>query len=305
MANQTTNYKLKKPLSSEFYNIEDHNGNMDIIDTTMKAIADDAKPSGTKTTPVDADKLILSDSAASSKHKFITWANIKSALGSVFAAKTHSHTKSQITDFPTSMTPTAHSHKKSDISDFSHTHTKSEISDFAHTHTKSQISDFPTTMPPSSHTHKKSEITDFPSSMTPTSHASTHKAGGSDPLSAADIGAAPSINGKTSSYNMDTILKSGAHFVFYDTNVDTLGTPYKYGASAYTAAKILSYSNGENYGVQVAYMSGGGVLTRDLRNGTLTPWVAMYHQGNITSGTIDLTAGTSPLGNGEIYLVYE
>ena len=38
---------------------------------------------------------------------------------------THTHTKSQITDFPTSMTPTAH------------------------THTKSQITDFPTSMPAS------------------------------------------------------------------------------------------------------------------------------------------------------------
>ena len=36
----------------------------------------------------------------------------------------------------------------------------------AHTHTKSQITDF-------THTHTKTEITDFPASMTPTAHAST------------------------------------------------------------------------------------------------------------------------------------
>lgn len=68
----------------------------------------------------------------------------------------HKHTKSDITDFPTSMTPTAH------------------------THTKSDITDFPTAMTPTSHTHSKSDITDFPTAMTPTAHnqaASTITAG--------------------------------------------------------------------------------------------------------------------------------
>jgi hypothetical protein len=47
---------------------------------------------------------------------------------------THTHTKSQITDF-------AHSHTKSEITDFSHTHTKANITDFSHTHTVSDITD--------------------------------------------------------------------------------------------------------------------------------------------------------------------
>ena len=34
------------------------------------------------------------------------------------ALPTHNHTTSQITDFPTSMTPTAHQHTKSEITDF-------------------------------------------------------------------------------------------------------------------------------------------------------------------------------------------
>ena len=62
------------------------------------------------------------------------------------AASDHKHTKSEITDFPTTMTPSSHKH------------------------TKSEITDFPTTMTPSSHKHTKSEITDFPTSMTPSSH---------------------------------------------------------------------------------------------------------------------------------------
>ena len=40
MANQTSNYNLTKPLDSEFYDVEVQNGNMDKIDTQMKANAD-------------------------------------------------------------------------------------------------------------------------------------------------------------------------------------------------------------------------------------------------------------------------
>jgi len=93
--------------------------------------------------------------------------------------------KSQITDFPSSMPPTSHTHTKNQISDFAHTHTRNQISDFSHTHTKNQISDFahthtrnqisdfshshttndisnfPETMPPSAHTHTKNQISDF------------------------------------------------------------------------------------------------------------------------------------------------
>lgn len=75
------------------------------------------KDQAAKTTPVDADAVPVIDSADSSKTKLTTWANIKAALktffDSIYAAATHTHTKSQITDFPASMMPTAHaaSHK--------------------------------------------------------------------------------------------------------------------------------------------------------------------------------------------------
>jgi hypothetical protein len=40
MPNYTPNYNLKKPLQDEFYNIDDHNGNMDIIDETLKILSE-------------------------------------------------------------------------------------------------------------------------------------------------------------------------------------------------------------------------------------------------------------------------
>ena len=74
------------------------------------------------------------------------------------AATAHSHVKEDITNFPTTMPPS------------SHTHVKADISDFAHTHTKEDITNFPTTMPPSTHTHVKADISNFPTEMTPTAH---------------------------------------------------------------------------------------------------------------------------------------
>ena len=46
-----------------------------------------------------------------------------------------------ITNKPTTYTPQTHTHTKSEITDFSHNHTISEITDFAHTHTISEIID--------------------------------------------------------------------------------------------------------------------------------------------------------------------
>jgi hypothetical protein len=40
MANFTKNYKLRKPLPEEFYNIEEHNDNMDIIDEQLKLLSE-------------------------------------------------------------------------------------------------------------------------------------------------------------------------------------------------------------------------------------------------------------------------
>lgn len=112
MASYTENLNLlkKDPVAdaNDTFNIQTMmNDNWDKIDAAA------LKVQPAKAAPVDADRMPLVDSADSSKTKLITWANIKAALSSVFAALNHTHTKSQITDFPASMTPTAHaaSHK--------------------------------------------------------------------------------------------------------------------------------------------------------------------------------------------------
>ena len=129
MSTKTPNYNLVKPEMQDIIDIGVINENMDIIDAELKALGN--APASAKTALADADTVQINDSADSNKLKKITWANIKTALASLFAAKTH--------------------------------------------------------------THSKSQITDFPASIAPTSHVATHKTGGSDALSAADIGAVPKV----------------------------------------------------------------------------------------------------------------
>lgn len=65
-----------------------------------------------KTTPVDADMVGLMDSAASNVLKKLSWANVKATLKTYFdtlyATVSHTHTKSQVTDFAHSITGTEH-----------------------------------------------------------------------------------------------------------------------------------------------------------------------------------------------------
>lgn len=98
-----------------------------------------------------------------------------------------------------------------------------------------------------------------------------------------DVGALQRINAKTAAFNMDSIMKRGSHFVAYETNLDTLGTPYKYGKTTLSAAVIISYSNSENFGVQVAFISGGGIAIRYMYNGVIESWNMVYHEGNASA----------------------
>ncbi|WP_455714681.1 hypothetical protein [Anaerosporobacter sp.] len=97
----TTNLGLIKPSETEFINIEDINGNMDKID---QAVGEKANKTDIPTIP---SSLPANGGNADT---------VGGKLPSAFAATSHTHTKSQITDF-------------------------------THTHTKSNITDFPTSLP--------------------------------------------------------------------------------------------------------------------------------------------------------------
>lgn len=55
MAINTSNYNLKKPSSEDFYNVEDQNGNMDIIDQELKRLNEDNQNADQKISSVKSD----------------------------------------------------------------------------------------------------------------------------------------------------------------------------------------------------------------------------------------------------------
>ena len=102
---KTTNYALKKPELTDNYDVADQNANMDVIDAKLKE-----NNSSVKTHINDTVVHITSEERT-------TWNGKANA--------THTHTKSEITDFPTSL-------PASDVSSWAKattkpTYTKSEV----------------------------------------------------------------------------------------------------------------------------------------------------------------------------------
>lgn len=190
--------------------------------------------------------------------------------------------------------------ENADFADSVHTHTKSQITDFAHTHTKSQITDFPTSMPASDvyawakastkptytasevgasatgHKHTKSEITDFPTSMTPTAHTHTKSQITDFPTSlpASDVYSWAKASAKPT-YTWNEITSKPTSF-----------TPasHNQAASTITAGTL-----------------GGKVQA----NASAASTVTAAQVRDIYGGTSDMTAGSTALTSGTIYVMYE
>ena len=213
----------------------------------------------------------------------LTWNSI-SGKPSTFTPSSHTHTKSQITDFPSSMpasdvyawakAPSKPSYSWSEITSKPSTFTPS-----SHTHTKSQITDFPSSMPasdvyawakaPSKPSYSWSEITSKPSTFTPSSH--THPLSGISDLQAswdALLKAAPSTyvtrwpswSEVTSKPSFATVATSGS----YNDLSNKPSIP-----SAETAATIMSKINSQSeitFTKHVVCSAGAGLQsTSDIR----------------------------------------
>lgn len=141
-------------------------------------------------------------------------------------------------------------------------------------------------------------------------------------VTAEQVGAIPIVDARGSSYDMDSIFKSGKHCTWYLTNSSTLGTPYAYGVIGSSEGLILSYASSSTYGSQWEFISGGLTRYRTMIDGVISEWTAPYlalsggtltgtatpsesKVRNISAGTTDLTTGSSALTTGAIYLVYE
>lgn len=77
--------------------------------------------------------------------------------------------------------------------------------------------------------------------------------------------------------------------------------------TAQSTLLVLPRLTNEAYGnrIQVLISLTEKVYIRNLQDNVWREWRTVYTTGNITAGTTDLTAGTSTLENGKIYLVYE
>lgn len=108
----TPKYGLNKPEGSDYAKIQLLNENADKLDVALDGLETGkevlVKNAAEKSTPVDADSLVLVDSADSSKTKRLTWSRVKATLNTLYSAVGHFRTKSQISDFPTTMAPSAH-----------------------------------------------------------------------------------------------------------------------------------------------------------------------------------------------------
>ena len=213
----------------------------------------------------------------------LTWNSI-SDKPSTFTPSSHTHTKSQITDFPSSMPASdvyawAKASSKPSYSWSEITGKPSTFTPSSHTHTKSQITDFPSSMPASDvyawakasskPSYSWSEITGKPSTFTPSSH--THPLSGISDLQAswdALLKAAPSAyvtrwpswSEVTSKPSFATVATSGS----YNDLSNRPSIP-----SAETAATIMSKINSQSeitFTKHVVCSAGAGLQsTSDIR----------------------------------------
>lgn len=149
----------------------------------------------TKDAVTGEDTLLIQDSADSRTLKNIKFstmiAAIKTAFNSVFAALTHSHTVSEITDFPQTMTPSAHTQAASTITGLASVATSGEYGD----------------------------LSGVPDSFAPAAHAASHGSSGADPITPASIGASE-IGHKHTASEVGALTQTDANTLYFSKDSD-------------------------------------------------------------------------------------
>lgn len=191
------------------------------------------------------------------------------------------------------------------------------------------------------HAHVKADITDFPTSITPSAHKASHKTGGSDALSPADIGAAAAshthdylpLSGGTLTGNLTgkyitgTWLQTtatgdkagnfatidGQGWIYYRTPAEVLSdigaasASHNHSASNITSGTIPIARGGTGATNASSALSNLGAVPKS--GGTMTgPLVAQTNTSYTTAqmrNIIISTADPSGGNNGDIWLKYE
>ena len=111
------------------------------------------------------------------------------------------------------------------------------------------------------------------------------------------LGSVPIIDARSADYDMDKIFTNYQEFKFYRANNETLGTPYRYGKTGKQGMVIMNMTTHQNnYGVQIAFVTGEIPLMRTLDNGVISEW---------TTGFIPLDGSVPMSGKWlELYLNY-
>lgn len=194
---------------------------------------------------------------------------------------------------------------------------------------------------PKKHTHVKADITDFPTSIAPSAHKNTHKTGGSDALTPADIGAAAAshshnylpITGGTLTGNLTgqyitgTWLQTtaatdkagnfatidGNGWVYYRTpaevrtDIGAAAASHNHSAANITSGTLPITRGGTGSTTAATALTNLGAVPKS--GGTMTgPLVAQTNTSYTTAqmrNVIISTADPSGGNNGDIWLKYE
>ena len=216
---------------------------------------------------------------------------VKSALDGK-AASSHTHTKAQITDFPTSL-------PASDVYSWAKAKTKpsytwdeisskpTSFSPSSHTHTKAQITDFPTSMPASDvyawakasakPSYTWDEISSKPSTFTPASH--DHNYAGS----ASAGGPATSANWLNTNDSL-TYGASGLQYFNHNTSITSGANKNVNPTNDWYHIIRLNHANKGGYFADIAVGFHNNYLGyRRIANGTESGWFQCLDSSNYTS----------------------